>query len=93
MIPDFSGDFINSKSVNDGDIGTFVSEGAIEYSEALKKEMFNIKLDINGKVKIWTPNNTQGLQLQKAFGKDTKDWIGKKIQFFIIQDKLMIKTL
>lgn len=93
MIPDFSGDFISAKSVKDGDIGEIMSEGSMEYSEALKKDMFNIKVKLNEKVKTWTPSNEHGKLLQKSFGLDSKEWIGKKIQFLLVQDKMLIKPL
>lgn len=93
MIPDFSGDYISASSVNDGDIGEIVSEGAVEYNDTLKKDMFNIKVRLNEKVKTWSPSNKHGKLLQQSFGLDTKNWIGKKIQFLLIEDKMLIKPI
>lgn len=93
VVPDFSGDYISAKSVKDGDIGEILDEGEYQYSEALKKDTFNIKVKLNEKVKTWSPNNKHGLALQKAFGDDSKNWKNKKVQFAVIEDKLLIKPL
>lgn len=93
MIPDFSGDFISAKSIKDGDIIEIISEGAIEYSDALKKDCFNIKVKLNEKVKTWSPNNKHGKMLQMAFGLDTKEWIGKKVQLNLLEDQMLIKPI
>lgn len=93
MIPDFSGDYISSNSIKDGDMIEIMSEGAVEYSEALKKDTFNIKVKLNEKLKTWSPNNNHGKILQKAFGVDSKDWIGKKVQLFLIEGKMLIKPV
>lgn len=93
MIPDFSGDYVSAKSVNDGDIMEILDEGRVEYSDVLKKDTFNLKVKINDKIKSWTPNNKHGQLLQKTFGMDTKTWIGQKIQVSVIEDKMLIKPI
>jgi hypothetical protein len=93
MIPDFSGDYISANSIKDGDIIEIIDEGKMEYSEALKKDTFNLHVKLNERVKVWSPNNTHGKELQKAFGLDSKEWIGKKVQLMLIQDKMLIKPL
>ena len=45
MIADFGGDFISAKNVADGDILEIMDEGKMEYSDALKKDCFNIKVN------------------------------------------------
>ena len=69
MIPDFSGDFLNYEGTNDGDVVTILDEGKVEYNETLKKDMFNIKVEVNKNQKIYSPNNKAGRTLQEAFGK------------------------
>lgn len=90
----FSGDFISAKSVKDGDVLEIVDEGKIEFNDALKKDMFNIKVKLNGdKVKTWSPNNKHGKLLQQSFGVDTQKWIGKKVQILLVEDQMLIKPL
>jgi len=93
MIPDFSGDFLNYDATNDGDVVTILDEGKIEYNETLKKDMFNIGVEVNKKKKTYSPNNKHGRALQDAFGKDTKDWIGKQFTIFHIDKKMQIKPI
>jgi hypothetical protein len=93
MITDFSGDFLNYDSTNDGDIVTILDEGKTEYNETLKKEMFNLSVDLNGKKKIYSPNNTAGRALQEAFGKDSKNWINKQFTIFHVDKKMVIKPI
>ena len=93
MIPDFSGDFINFDGTKDGDIITIINEGKVEYNDTLKKDMFNISVKHNEKVKTYSPNNKAGLALQDAFGQDTKEWIGKQVQIVHIDKKMLIKPV
>ena len=93
MEVDFSGDFINFKSTKDGDIMIIIDEGKLEYNEILKKEMFNIGVEMNGKKKIYSPTNEAGRLLQIKFGKDSKDWLGKKIQIVHAGEKMLIRPL
>jgi hypothetical protein len=93
MQVDFSGDFVSFDSTQDGDIAEILDEGKVEYNETLKKDMFNLKVSLNGKQKIYSPNNTSGRALQDAFGKESKDWIGKKFQIIHADKKMLIKPL
>jgi hypothetical protein len=63
MIPDFSGEFVNYDGTSDGDIAEIINEGKVEYNEALKKDMFNIQVKLNDKVKTYSPNNKSGQAL------------------------------
>jgi hypothetical protein len=91
MIVDFSGDFLNYEGTKDGDIVTILSEGKVEYNETLKKELFNIDVEVNGKQKTYSPNNTAGKVLQEAFGMDSKDWVGKQFEVLHVDKKLKIR--
>lgn len=93
MIPDFSGDYVSAKSIKDGDLIEIINEGAVEYSDALKKDTFNLKVKMNDRVKTWSPSNEHGKILQKAFGLDTAGWVGKKVQLMLVQDKMLVKPL
>lgn len=93
VIADFSGDFLNYDGTNDGDIVTIKDEGKVEYNETLKKDMFNIQVEVNGKTKTYSPNNKSGKALQEAFGMDSKNWIGKQFQIIHVDKKMLIKPL
>lgn len=94
MIPDFSGDFVNFDSTHDGDLCEILDEGKVEYNENLKKDMFNLKVSVNGgKVKIFSPSNKAGQELQKAFGLDTKDWKNQKFEILHVQGKMAIRPI
>lgn len=93
MIPDFSGDFLNFDSTNDGDIIEIIDEGKVEYNETLKKDMFNIKVKKGDKTVTYSPNNTSGKALQEAFGKDTKDWVNKKFQILHVDKRMVIRPI
>jgi hypothetical protein len=93
MQTDFSGDYLNFDGTSDGDIAEILNEGKIEYNDILKKEMFNIQVKVNDKIKTYSPNNTAGKSLQEHFGKDSKDWVGRKFQIFHVDKKMLIKPL
>ena len=86
---DFSGSYLNADNCKDKDAGSIaVFEGKDDcayYEE--KKSMkgttyrqMNICIDINGKKLIFSPGMLNGKELVKAWGRDTKKWIGKKLQ-------------
>ena len=93
MMTDFSGDFLNYDCTQDGDICTILDEGKVEYNETLKKDLFNLKVGINEKVKTYSPSNTAGRALQEAFGKDSKEWIGKKFTILHVDKKMLIRPI
>jgi len=93
MIPDFTGDFLNYESTQDGDIVTILNEGKVEHNETLKKDLFNIQVEHNSKTKTYSPNNTAGRALQDAFGRDSKDWIGKQFEILHIDKMMKIRPI
>lgn len=93
MIPDFSGDFLNYDGTQDGDIVTILSEGKVSYNEQLKKDMFDLSVEVNGKKKTYSPSNKAGQMLQGAFGMDTKNWIGKQFQILHVDKKMAIRPI
>ena len=93
MIPDFSGDFLNYESTTDGDIIEIVEEGKVGYNDILKKDMFNVKIKKGEKVMTYSPSNKAGRQLQEAFGKDCKDWVGKKFQIIHADKRMIIRPI
>lgn len=93
MITDFSGDFLNYDGSIDGDMVEILDEGKVEYNETLKKDMFNLKVKLGEKVKIYSPSNTAGRALQDAFGKDSKGWIGQKFIILHVDKKMLIRPI
>jgi hypothetical protein len=87
---DFSGDYVNVENTQQGDIMEIVSEA--KYEEFTKKDgsvktILNIPVLVNGKNKIYSPSRDAGRALVKAFGKETKEWIGHKLQAEILNYK------
>jgi hypothetical protein len=93
MIPDFTGEYLNYESTQDGDIVTIIGKGKVEFNETLKKDLFNVEVELNGKKKIYSPNNTAGRVLQEAFGMDCDDWVGKQFEVLHVDKKLKIRPL
>ena len=81
---DFSGDFVNIENVKDGDIGRITADA--EYKDINKdgkiRKVLNVPVNINGKEKIYSPSNDDGKQIVKAFGSETKNWIGQQLKFY-----------
>lgn len=93
VVFDFSGDFLNLESTKDGDLAIFLDEGKSEYNEALKKNMINFSVEVNGKRKIYSPTQKAGQEFQKAFGLDSKNWIGQKFEILHVQGKMVIRPI
>ncbi len=94
MINDFSGDYLNFDSTKDGDIIQIIGEGKREMNEALKKVIYNIRVNKNGtKEMTYSPNNSSGKILQAAFGEDDVDWIGKEFTVLHVEKKMLIKPI
>ena len=93
MIPDFSGDFLNFEGTQDGDIVEIMDEGKVEFNEVLKKDMFNLKVMHNNKIKTYSPTNKAGQLLQAAFGMDSKEWKNKKFQILHVEKRMVIRPI
>lgn len=92
---DFSGDFLNYDSTQDGDIVTILGEGKVEFNDNPKimRDMFNMPVEKNGKKMTYSPNNSAGKLLQEAFGKDSKNWIGKQFSVLHADKKMLIRPI
>ncbi len=74
----FNGDLV--KIVNEGNYST------IKTKEGNKKEVMKFDLELaNGEVKEYTMNNMTTKNMVKAFSDETKNWIGKPLRAWIIQ--------
>ena len=93
VVFDFSGDFLNVESTKDGDMVVFLDGGKTEYNEALKKNMVNFAVELNGKRKVYSPTQKAGQEFQKAFGEDSASWIGKQFQVLHIQGKMVVRPI
>ena len=94
---DFSGNFVNPENTKEGDILEILGEGAYEEKENAvtkkKYRMLNIPVSVNGGRELtFTPSMDCGKRLVKAWGKDTKDWVGKKGQAIIVNYKSFGQT-
>ena len=83
MIVDFSGDYLSGKNVTPGEIVEILNEGEYEMRDdqqhpGQQKQVLNLKVKYKGKDKIYTPNQTSGQSFEKAWGVESKNWIGKK---------------
>jgi len=90
---DFGGDFVTIDSTEDGQIATIKGEG--EFGELTfqgkTKTVLNIPVEIDGKDKTWTPGVKAGKMAQKAWGKDSKNWVGKQFEIVHIENKMLIR--
>jgi hypothetical protein len=96
---DYSGSYLNTENVQDGDIVTITGEGEyvpFEY-KGVKKTIFNLPVQNGNKEKIFSPNSQAGKSFVKAWGKDSKDWVAKQFQVVIVQDqgkdRILVKPL
>jgi len=93
MITDFSGNYLNFESTEDGDIIEILNEGKVEFNDILKKDMFNISVKRGEKVMTYSPNNKSGKILQDAFGKESSAWVGRKFNIIHVEGKMAIRPL
>lgn len=59
-----------------------IDEGSYEEGEyqGKKYEKFQMKVQMDGKMKTWSPNKDTVKNISAAFGRDSKLWIGKIIK-------------
>jgi hypothetical protein len=76
-------DFVNVDLIRDSPTKTavFIDEGSYEPMEyqGKKYEKFNIKIEIDGKMKIYSPNKDSVSNISKVYGLNSKLWIGQAI--------------
>ena len=72
----------------DGDIATIKAAGdpgEIEGEHGKTKVVMNYDVEINGQVKTFTPNMTNGRAMIAAWGEEDEAWVGKKFKIAIVQ--------
>lgn len=94
---DFRGQYMNFEATRDGDLATIVG---VPYSSQLKdrftgrvKTVTNIPVTIDGREFTWTPTDRTGRELIKAWGDELELWLGKKVQVFHVDGKMLTKAL
>jgi len=91
----FEGNFLKPEDVKQDDIMTIVSVGELAEIQGEKgkvKEVLNYDVEVNGQVRTFTPNMTNGRALIDAFGEDDEKWVGKKCRINIVKIKAWGKT-
>jgi hypothetical protein len=84
--------FLNPKVAKIGDIVEVLGEGTILKNQQTQfgvKDILNVPVVLNGNKNLtWSPPRKAREQMNKLCNsKNTKDWIGKKFQVTIIQDR------
>ena len=77
---DFSGNFLNPENSKDNDLGVVIGEGKYEKKKNFKGEEYNqfvMDIEVNQKKMTHNPKTLEGKELVKAWGLDTKQWVGK----------------
>ena len=77
--------FLNEKSCKEADIVEILEEGVIQHKEdpltKRKYRVLNIPIKLNGSLElIYSPNKDAVAVFTKAWGSDTKAWLGRKFQ-------------
>ena len=84
---DFSGNFTNADNCKENDVGVVLSEGAVETKKNLKDEEYKqltFDVEVNGRKLGHSPRMSEGKELVKAWGKETKKWVGKQFSCKVV---------
>lgn len=78
--------YLNGTTASEGDICVILGEGEIQEieDENGKKKILNIPVECGSKKLIYTPGAKAVKILQEVWGKETKNWIGKKFQVKLV---------
>lgn len=83
---DFSGNFLNADNCKANDIGAIVDEG--ELKEKSKNgntwNQLTVSVEVNEKKYSHSFRSSEGKRFQEVYGKDTKDWVGKKFKIIFV---------
>lgn len=84
MEVDFSGKFLNPENTKTGELIEIIGEGELIEKNSTSDDSTYTVLQIpvrnsaTGKEYIYQPSTTYGKKIVAKWGKDTKNWIGKK---------------
>lgn len=73
--------YLNSDSASDGDIAVILDEGKIEVKKGQNDKQYkviNFLTECKGRQLIYTPDAAALDVFKKAWGKDSKKYVGKK---------------
>jgi len=92
----FEGNYLKVDNCKDGDIATIKATGdpgeiGGEYRKT--KVVMNYDVEINGQIKIFTPNMTNGRAMIAAWGEDDEAWVEKKFKITIVQIRAFGKKI
>lgn len=85
------GQFLRPEDVQDGDLVKILDEGEIRKKEdtRFERDVFNINIALsNGETRSWTMNKTTQKAIAAKHGKETKEWIGKKVRIKKIRENV-----
>jgi hypothetical protein len=76
-------------NVQNGDIVKLLDEGTyvdmVDKTTSKKKKVLQFEVElIDGDKKTYTMNNTTQVNLTQEFGNDSKEWVGKLLRAFIV---------
>jgi len=75
--------FLKVGVVKDGEIVEIVDEGELIPAEKTRfgRDVFRIRVRLeNGEEKLWNMNISTINRLARAYGNDTRNWVGKKVK-------------
>lgn len=74
--------YLRPEAIGNGTLLIIASEG--EYISAeesfLGRAVFQIEVQLGNDLKTWTMNKTTQRNLAKAYGDETRNWIGRKVR-------------
>lgn len=83
-------DYLNVDMVRDNNINkcVIIDEGVYEDAEykGKKYKKFNITVEANRRLKIWSPNKDSVKNISREYGINSKDWIGRPIALRIMKN-------
>lgn len=91
-MPDISrlSKYLKPEACKDGDIITFLDAGEIRKREFTQngekeiKDVFEVRVSVNGNEKLYSPNQTTIKLLSKSFGVETENWAGRTARITIL---------
>lgn len=84
---DFSGNYLNADTCKQDDECVIKGEGVMQlkkFGEQLDLPVMNLRTQ---KELTFSPNQSSGKKLSKAFGEDTKNWVGKQFKVHLVKEK------
>lgn len=82
--------FISAKNMNGGEVLEIMNEGGwvvnqkFTYPDGNPRQDFQIKVHLGEEERILNVNKTNRDILSRAWGEETKDWIGKKCRIKLV---------